>query len=100
MQLFRLALARGCSVRELLETTDSYELSEWLSFLKEEPVGYHMDNWRMGQLASTIVNFSGRAKKAATAADFMPDRRKELSPEGYLAILNAKFGGAGESERN
>ncbi|MDP5211072.1 hypothetical protein [Microbulbifer sp. 2205BS26-8] len=76
-------------MRELLASTDSAELSEWMAFSKCEPWGYEADNWRMGQLAATVANYSGRVKKPLQAKDFMPPSMKTRRQR--LAESIAKF---------
>lgn len=64
---------------ELLEKLTSYELTYWIEFFKREPWGSEIENWRMGQVASTIVNCTPRPKgaKAFHPTDFYesPEKR-------------------------
>jgi hypothetical protein len=53
---FRLALAWGCSVSELLSRTSSAELTEWMAYYRIEPWGTEADDIRTGIIASTEAN--------------------------------------------
>ncbi|WP_422880016.1 phage tail assembly protein T [Microbulbifer salipaludis] len=89
-------MARGCSVRELLATTDSAELSEWIAFARVEPWGYETENWRMGQVAATVANYSNRKlNKPMTAQDFIPPpvKTKRQRVTESIAKMKAFLGG-------
>lgn len=66
--IFRLALALGRTVDELLHSISSAELSEWIAFDRVErlPDPY----WIGGMTASVIANSVAGAK--TTPADFIP----------------------------
>jgi hypothetical protein len=49
-------------VGELLEILPSAELTYWIEFANLEPWGSEIENWRMGQIAATIVNCTPRPK--------------------------------------
>jgi hypothetical protein len=77
--LFRLALALGKTVGQLLHDLDAYggrslELTRWMAYARVEPFGYGMDNFRMGVLAATTANVAPRGKnaKALKPSDFYP----------------------------
>ena len=57
---------------ELLEQLPSHELTYWVEFFNLEPWGFEVENWRMGQIASTIVNCTprGRGAKVFKPTDF------------------------------
>lgn len=54
--LFRLALALGMTVRELLKKTTAKELEEWREFERIEPFGFLIDEQRQGRLQAQISN--------------------------------------------
>src|SRR5437879_9524104 len=72
---FRLALALGRTVGELLARIDSRELSEWKAYERlYGPLGPSRDDQLMAILAATTRNsFISRESDAVTPADFMPD---------------------------
>lgn len=75
-------------MRELLESVDSRELSEWAQFANVEPFG---DDWRPGAQVASILHNVHRAKEAPAlqADDFMPIKQipKPQSAEQVLAIF-------------
>ena len=77
--MFRLALALGQPVRQLLASVGSDELTEWMAFYLLEPFGEQRADYRSGVIASTFAN-AHRADgvKPFTPEDFMPfmDRHK------------------------
>lgn len=79
-----------------MATTDSAELSEWLAFSKLEPWGFEMDNWRMGQLAATVANYSGKKiSKPLQPHDFTPEpvKTKRQRVKESIAKMKAFLGG-------
>lgn len=90
--MFRLALALGMTVGELLQRISSRELSEWMAFFSLEPWGCEVEDWRFGMLASVVANANRDAKKRRQPyepQDFMPKRSKceEQSWEEQARIL-------------
>ena len=70
---FRLALALGCTVRELLERLDSQELAEWTAYAEIEPWGEERADLRSGIHAAATVNlWRGKGQRPCQASDFMP----------------------------
>lgn len=71
--MFRLALALGLPVREMLSRMGSDELSEWMAFYSLEPFGDYRADVRSGVVAATFAN-ANRAPNAKvfTPEDFMP----------------------------
>jgi len=71
--VFRLALALGMPVRELLARVGSDELTEWMAFYQLEPFGEMRADLRSGVVAATFAN-AHRTKdaRAFTPEDFMP----------------------------
>lgn len=72
----------GKTVGQLLHDLDEYgggvdELIEWMAFQRLEPFGYSMRNFRMGVIASTVVNCTPRGKgaKPMKPSDFYPAAR-------------------------
>lgn len=61
------------TVRTLLNSLDSAELTEWMAFETLEAFGDTRADLRMGILASTVANYGNRdLKQAAKPIDFMP----------------------------
>ena len=71
--MFRLALALGTPVRELLARMGSDELTEWMAFYQLEPFGDFRADLRSAIVASTLAN-AHRSKegKPFIPEDFMP----------------------------
>lgn len=72
----RLALRLGRTVRELLATTSSEELTDWRAFDSVEPIGDGRLDLGFGVVAATVANYAGMARKSgsdpASPKDFMP----------------------------
>lgn len=89
---FRVAALLGRTVAELEQTLTSAEFSDWCAFYSLEPWGHEIANWRMGVLAATTANFSGRAKKRLKPSDFMPGgarHKRKMSTDEMRARLKA-----------
>ena len=73
------------TVRQLLDSLDSRELSEWLAFHTHiEPIGETRADLRTGIVASTLANVNrGKNRQAYKAVDFMPylDKPKQSETE-------------------
>ena len=95
---FRLALERGISVDELLETTDSLELAEWIAYWQLEPFG---DHWEQTAAVCETVALAGGAKNAKRDI-WRPTKRRDVavqSPEemeAEFAKIEAFMRGAQE----
>ena len=71
--MFRLALALGLPVRDLLARIGSDELTEWMAFYQMEPFGDFRADVRSGIVAATFANANrARDAKPFTPEDFMP----------------------------
>ena len=98
---FRLALALGCTVRELLARVDAHELVEWMVFYGLEPWGDERADLRAGIQAATTANCHRTSKgKAFEPDDFMPkfDREapKQKDPSKIaqaMMLLASRTGG-------
>lgn len=79
--IFKLALALGRTVDELLASMSSAELSEWIAFDRVErlPDPY----WIGGMIASVVANSIAGAK--TTPSDFIP--REEIKPRQTQAEM-------------
>ncbi len=91
--MFRLALALGMPVRELLGRIGSDELTEWMAFYQLEPFGDMRADLRSGVIASTFAN-AHRAQHTPpfTPEDFMPFVERSSSPVADETRLNvARF---------
>lgn len=86
-----MALALGCTVRELLARIDSRELSEWMCFYTLEPFGDVRGDLQAGIVAATIANAnSGKGSKTFQPADFMPLMDKpEQDEDDMITIMTA-----------
>jgi hypothetical protein len=61
------------TVRQLLASLDSAELTEWQAFDRMEPIGEFRADLRAGIVASTVANYGGRdIREARKPSDFMP----------------------------
>lgn len=69
----RLALRMGRTLRELLATIDSAELTQWLAFDELEPLGADADDYRAALPAAVYIN-ANRAQGAAAVhpLDLLP----------------------------
>lgn len=93
--IFKLALALGMTVRQLLNNLDSHELTEWIAYDMIEPIGPWRDDLRAGVIASTIANiFRAKHQHPLRPTDFIPEfnANVELSPEETIQIFAAAFG--------
>ncbi|MFZ2738093.1 MAG: DUF4035 domain-containing protein [Burkholderiaceae bacterium] len=89
--MFRLALALGLPVRELLARIGSDELTEWMAFYQLEPFGDFRADVRAGIVASTFANANrARDTKPFTPEDFMPfvDKQPAKAPSPIKTPLN------------
>ena len=75
---FRLALALGMTVREMLARMDSAEFAEWMAYARLEPFGPLQDDMRAGVTASTFAN-ANRGKKS-----------RVFKPDDFMASLKAE----------
>lgn len=82
MFLFRLAGHLGKSVRQLLASMDSAELTEWQAYYSIEPFGPNQEDLRSGTIAAVTFNSVPRKEgtPAAQAADFFHSLRPPPSP--------------------
>lgn len=86
---FRLALALGCTVSELLDRVDSAELTEWIAFDSVEPIGAWRFDFQFGMLMALQANMHRRpGRKPYEPQDFMPFLPK---PEQDLNIMQDQF---------
>ena len=99
MFLFRLALRMGRTVRELLGSMGSRELSEWMAYERVEPWGESRADLRMGIISSTLANVHRQSDDYPVykPADFMPrfeppEPEPELTPEENCRRFMAAFG--------
>jgi hypothetical protein len=90
------------TVRQLLQSIDSRELSEWMAYDQMEPFGEERADLRAGIITSMIHNVNIVKGKPASPIDFMPefDRQPKKKPgkqttEDQLALarqIAAVFG--------
>lgn len=91
------------TVRSLLSTIDSAELTEWMAFERLEPFGSLVDDYRSGTIAATIANVNRASSKDHYFApdEFAPSVRNaktrvaapaksdELTDEQHTALFDA-----------
>lgn len=79
--LFRLALALGKTVRQLLTELDSKEITEWQAYDAITPIGPERGDVQAALVATVLVNVN-RAKDSAAAklTDFLLDWDTEPEP--------------------
>lgn len=91
--MFRLALALGMPVRQLLAAIGSDELTEWMAFYQLEPFGDLRGDYRSGVVAATFANAHRvNGAKPLTPEDFMPFMDK-------AGESNLTHSGANENEK-
>lgn len=82
-------------MRQLLAEIDSEELTEWIAFERIEPFGSPMEDFRAGQVCSTVANYAGKVRSdeapPAQPGDFMPALRppSERKPDSQGPVLLA-----------
>lgn len=90
----RLALALGrANVDAMLRELTAEQFAEWFAFHGLEPWGFQVENLRMGVIASTTANVSGRLRRQVSPADFMPQERR---PVDLVEKVKAIFGWKGK----
>ena len=86
-----MALALGCTVKELKQRMDVREFMEWIAYYKISPFGEERADLRAGIIAAAISNpFRSKNQRASKPADFMPDYTKSTrkkTPEEMKAIF-------------
>ena len=91
--LMRLALKMGKTIQELYQTMSAYEFSLWAAEYAQNPWGEEREDYRVGILASTIVNVSGKIVKRGNETkphDFMPFQKKPEDEE-FINVDPATF---------
>jgi Protein of unknown function (DUF4035) len=82
--LFRLALALGRTVGELLDSISGPELLQWSEYYAVEPFGEMRDDFRSAQVCAILAN-SNRDRKARpepfALTDFLLFRQADPEPE-------------------
>jgi hypothetical protein len=69
----RLALKLGRTLRELLASIDSAELTYWQAFDLDEPIGGDAEDYRAGLPAAVAFNLNRRqGSQAMHPLDFIP----------------------------
>lgn len=88
---FRLALALGMTVRQLLDSMTAQELSEWMAYARIEPFDQRRGDARAAIVACTIANAHRGKGRRFKPKDFMLEfeDRKPQSMEEQIAILKA-----------
>lgn len=89
----------GRTVRELLASIDSNELTEWMAFERIEPFGGLHDDFRAGAICAAVTNpYVPKDKPSLGASDFMPTLKRFMvdaaprlpdTPEAHAALLDA-----------
>ena len=79
----RLALFLGGTVEELQARMSSMEFTDWIAYSTKEPFGYHVDNFRMGQVAATVFNVGrGKSVSPISPSTFYPESKTLKSKRG------------------
>jgi len=85
----RLALALGRSVKELLNTVDGEELSEWAAFDQIYPLP---NSWlQTARICRTIMAASGNYKRVPDEDVFIPAARKKPQTQEQMMQELAKL---------
>lgn len=80
------------TVRQLLESLDSREITEWLAYDQIEPFGPQREDLRTGLICSTVANHSlSPPRQPVRPSDFMlfADERRERK-DGPVLLPDAK----------
>jgi hypothetical protein len=88
----RLALALGRTIEELQATMSSTEFTDWCAYMRLEPFGYEVENWRAGMIAAAVCNtlirstgVGSKRQKLLHPSDFYPPTKgaskSKLTPE-------------------
>ncbi len=87
----------SCTVGELLERLDSYELTEWMIFDGIEPIGDWRLDYNSGMICSLFANANRRkGADAFSPSDFMPfvpkeeKSMEEKAMEGFAKLMQGK----------
>lgn len=91
---FRLALALGMTVKELMSRIDSAELSEWIAYHRLEPFGQDRQDYPASIVASTVANVNrGKSTPLFKPSQFLPRFGGKDSGKGQsLDDMKAAFG--------
>ena len=74
--MFRLALALGRTVNELISTLDAAELVEWMAFYRIDPWGGYRTDLAAATIAATMANIKRAPNQTAYSTDdFIPYQR-------------------------
>lgn len=95
--IFKLALALGKTVNELLSTLDSVELTYWRAYYRIDPFGQDRNDLANGIVAATVANcHRSRNTDAYKASQFMyeykPTATVEQTPEEVAKQLDNMMG--------
>ena len=60
------------TVGELLGRMSATEFAEWLAYDRTDPIGSWRNDYMAAVVATTIANFSGRAKRPLKPEAFLP----------------------------
>jgi hypothetical protein len=89
------------TVRQMLESIDSRELSEWIAYANVEPFGEDRADIRHGIACTVVANSALGSKGGARPADFIPrfGGSRRLSAEETRAKFQAYAQGMGAQRR-
>ena len=91
--VYRLALARGCSVATLLRDTSASEMAHWKAYSCLSPFGEERADFRNAMLMAQIASMFGPKKgRRPKVSDFLPKfaaKKRKQTPEEMWAILTA-----------
>lgn len=103
---FRLALALGKTVRELLAEITSYELSEWLAYFNLENLGdspaYRLDLSQSIQTAALVnsLNAKANAKPSQFIPRFLNEQSAAQKSDNLRAYMIARAKRAKDAREN
>jgi hypothetical protein len=97
--MFRLAMALGRTVNELVDSMTSQEFTEWQAFFILEPWGHDVEYHRTGVVASMAYNIArGKNDRAISATDFIPGMEQPPEPlesvEDQISRMKRGFNGS------
>lgn len=77
MFAFKLALALGCTLKELGERMSYGEFLEWMAYYKERPWGFEIEDMRHATIVAMTLN-------SGLMASHSKKRLKPFSPKDYM----------------
>lgn len=80
------------SIRRGLAGMTVWDLMEWCEHYEDEPWGWEIENFRMGQVCATVAGTAGKVlEQEVRPADFYPFARPAVRPEATPEQIEAFF---------